>query len=91
MAQILMIALIVFHIDMSFCWMPSYWNYYHRDINGSLRLMDYPTSIPSTSSRANDVVGSITVTNGGGWGDWKAPVYCPHGTYAIGYKMAVSY
>ena len=49
-----------------------------------------PTWIPSTTARARDVVGNITVSNGGAWGDWSNPVYCPKDTFAIGIKLRVS-
>ena len=49
-----------------------------------------PTWINSTTARARDVVVNITVTNGGAWGDWSNPVYCPKDTFAIGIKIWVS-
>ena len=32
---------------------------------------------------------TLRVTNGGPWGSWKYPSFCPEGSYAIGYKMKV--
>jgi len=29
------------------------------------------------------------VSNGGQWGDWKDPEFCPEGQFAIGYDMKV--
>ncbi|XP_045168851.2 vitelline membrane outer layer protein 1-like [Mercenaria mercenaria] len=32
---------------------------------------------------------TLTVTNGGRWGDWGPVQYCPKGSYAIGYDMKI--
>ncbi|XP_045187604.1 vitelline membrane outer layer protein 1-like [Mercenaria mercenaria] len=35
------------------------------------------------------VVQTLTVNNGGKWGDWGSAVFCPPGSYAAGYDMKI--
>lgn len=37
----------------------------------------------------NDQVGTLESGNGGLWGSWTRPVYCPPGSWATGYTMRV--
>ena len=33
---------------------------------------------------------TLTVDNGGPWGNWRYVTFCPEGTFAVGYKMKAS-
>ena len=55
----------------------------------SARIYTTPSTtyqwVDSESNR--ETVGEISVTNGGSWGEWKDPVFCPDRTFAVGYRM----
>jgi hypothetical protein len=42
-----------------------------------------------SQSFRNDQVGVLESGNGGAWGEWTRPVYCPSGSWATGYAMKV--
>ncbi|KAK3577441.1 hypothetical protein CHS0354_032292 [Potamilus streckersoni] len=42
--------------------------------------------IPSAPRSAGKI---LAVGNGGRWGSWYQPQYCPNGTYAVGYNMKI--
>jgi len=46
---------------------------------------------PAISQQAfrNDQVNAAEAQNGGAWGNWTRPVYCPSGSWAAGYTMRI--
>ena len=45
-----------------------------------------PTYHRVDSEPTRKTVGEITVNNGGSWGEWMDPLFCPNETYAVGYR-----
>jgi hypothetical protein len=52
-------------------------------------IVALPVQTAFGQSVRNDQVGRYKSGNGGSWGGWTLPVYCPPGTWAAGYTMRV--
>jgi hypothetical protein len=52
-------------------------------------IVALPVQTAFGQSVRNDQVGRYKSGNGGSWGGWTLPVYCPPGSWAAGYTMRV--
>jgi hypothetical protein len=48
-----------------------------------------PTLVQAQTTIRNDFVVAIYSTNGGRWGNWQQPLFCPQGSYASGFALRV--
>lgn len=48
-----------------------------------------PTLVQAQTMSRNDFVGAIYSTNGGRWGNWQQPLFCPEGSYTSGFALEV--
>ncbi|NXX41537.1 VMO1 protein, partial [Tricholaema leucomelas] len=44
---------------------------------------------PARGWGKDEVVEVLSVANGGPWGEWGDPEFCPRGTYATGVQLKV--